>query len=114
MADLLGTGGFGSFSADLFKFSRIQPVPAAIGTLIHLDTPFGAEEMTVEFDVRASRAIPFAGSVYHNPLIALNMKQRFPGGFVLFVDALQFERVKPDPAAALANIDLQTADLYFF
>jgi hypothetical protein len=112
---LLGARGFTAFDADLFQFAGIEPITAAAWALVHLDPALGTEKVPVKFYFRAARAVAFARTIYHNVLMALNTKQRFTGGLVLFVDALQFERVKPDTATpTLANVDLKTTDLNFF
>ena len=99
----------------MFEFTCIEPVTAAIGALIDLDPPLGTEVVPMQFYPLASRAIAFAAGVDNDLVIPLNMKQRLTGSLVFFVDSLQFEGIKPYPAAtALADIDFETADLNFF
>src|SRR5947207_9574608 len=103
----------GALSADLFQFAGIQPIPAAVGTLIDLDSSLGAEVVTMKFYAGTPRALALTRAVYYHVLVALDMQQRFAGGFIFLIDPFQFEGVEPDAAAtALADIDFQTADLY--
>jgi hypothetical protein len=115
LTNLLGAGRFTTLETNLFQFAGIEPIAAAAWALVHFDPALGTEKVPVKFYSRAARAIAFARTVYHNVLIALNMKQGFASRLVLFVDALQFERVKPDTATpTLANINFKTTDLNFF
>jgi hypothetical protein len=111
---LFGSSGFTFFGPNVRQFTGVEPITAAIRALIHLDTAFGAEKMAVQPHAVATRAVTFAGRVYRNPFVAVNLEERFACHFAFLVDALELERVEPDPAAAvLAHIDDQTADLHF-
>ena len=107
---LAGIEGF--FLAHLGQLSGVKPVTATVGALVHFDAPAGAEEMAMELDALAARTLPLAGRVDNDPLVPLNRKQRLSSRLVLFIHALQLEGVEPNPpAAALAGIHIQVADL---
>jgi hypothetical protein len=81
--------------------------------LVNFDPAFGAEEMALEFDVRAAGAMPFSGWVDIDAGVPLNFEQVIAGWFVLFVDALKLERIEPNSAATpFADIDRDAADLF--
>jgi hypothetical protein len=107
---LAGIEGF--FLAHLGQLSGVKPVTATVGALVHFDAPAGAEEMAMELDALAARAGAFAGRVHGDPVVPLDPKQWLGGRLALFIHALQFEGVEPNPpAAALAGIHIQVADL---
>jgi hypothetical protein len=104
----------GFFRAHSGQFARIQPVPIAIGALVHFDSAFGAEEMPHQLHPFAPRAITLARRIDDDIFVALNFKQMLPGAFLLLINALKLERVEPDAAAtALTNVYLQVSDLPF-
>ncbi len=112
MAGLLLPGIEGLFLAHLGQLPGVKPVAATVGALVHLNAAAGAEEMAMELDALAARAAALAGRVHDDPFVPLNPKQRLPGRLALFIDALQFEGVEPNPpAAALADIHIQAANL---
>jgi hypothetical protein len=103
---------FAFLGANLRQFSRIQPIAAAVGTLIDLDPALGAEEVSMQANAGTARAIAFARRVDLDPIIPFDMKQRFASRFLFLVDALKLESVEPDAATAvLADIHHQAANL---
>ena len=112
MAGQLLPGGEGFFLPHLGQLPGVKPVTATVRAFVHLDPPPGAEEMAVELDALAARTLPLAGWVHNNLFVPLYPKQRLCSDLALFFHALQFEGVKPNaPAAALADIHIQAADL---
>lgn len=112
MAKLLRPGGLTAFGANLFQFTGIEPIAAAVGALIDLDPAFGAEIMTMQLDSGAARTIAFARGIHDHLFVALDVQERLAGGFVLLIDAFEFEGIEPNTAAAtLAHVHLQTAHL---
>jgi hypothetical protein len=103
----------GLFLPDLGQLTRIQPVPAAIRTLIHLHPALGAEEVPMQLDSGASRAFPLLRWVHDYPRVRSKMQQGVPG-LVLFINLLEFEGIKPNSGTAvLTDIDSKSADLDF-
>jgi hypothetical protein len=100
------------FRADRCQLARIEPVAIAIRALVHFDSPFGAEEMAHQLYPLTPRAISLAGRIDNYIFVVLDFQQILPGAFLLLVNPLEFERVKPNTAAtALANVDLEIAHL---
>jgi hypothetical protein len=59
-----------------------------------------------------ARAIALARCIDDHIFVALDFEQMFAGAFLLLINALKFEGVEPNAAAtALANVDLETANL---
>ncbi len=95
------------------QLSGIEPVTPAIGALIDLDLAFGAEKMPVQPHAIATGTIAFARGIDGDPLVPLEMEQRFTGYFIFFIDALEFKGVEPYPtAASLTDVNDQAADLH--
>ena len=104
--------GLSFFVADQGKFARIEPVAAAIRALIHFHAAFGAKEMAVKLHPGTAGTFAFTGWVHDDALIALEVKQGFPGGLAFFIDLLQFKAVEPNPTTtALASVQDKMADL---
>ena len=98
---------------DQGQLAGVEPIAAAIRTVIHLDGAPGVKKMATEFNAVAARAIAFAGVIHVQPWIALDIGEEFARGFVFFVHALEFEGVEPDAAAAtVANIHGHSAHLH--
>ena len=93
------------------QFAGIKPATAAARALVHLDPASGAEEVPLEFDARATGTLAFAGPVHDQALLVLDVHQRLTRDLMLFINPLQFESIKPNPAAtALAGVHKQVAD----
>jgi hypothetical protein len=93
------------------ELAGVEPVTGAVRTLIHFNAAFGGEEMAVELYAGAPGAVAFAERVHGHAFVALDPKEGIAGSHLL-IRALQFEGVKPDPAAAaLADVHAQAADL---
>src|SRR5690348_9154826 len=100
--------------ANFGQFAGIEPVTTAVGTLIDLDPPPGAEKVAMQLNPGAAGTIAFSSGIHLNAFIPFDVKQSLPGRFVILIDLLKLKNIKPDPAAtALANIDLKSAHLDF-
>jgi hypothetical protein len=114
MAGLLNDLGLTVLGSNQGQFAGIKPIPGAVRALVHFDSAFGAKEVPVEFHARAAGTLTFAGLVYNEALIALNVQQRLSGNFTHFIYFLQLEGIEPNPpATTLANIYGKVADLEF-
>jgi hypothetical protein len=99
---------------DQGEFARIKPVAAAVRALIHFHSTFGAKEMSVQLHTLAPGTPALAGRVHDYAFVTLEVEQGFPRSLTLFIDLLQFEAIKPNPAAtALTGIENEIADLQF-
>ena len=68
--------------------------------------------MPLEFNLGAAGALPLAGKIHVDLLVALNVQQPFSRRLMLLIHALQFEAVKPNSAtASLADIHSDAANL---
>src|SRR5690606_32672400 len=56
--------GLSFLGADFFQFALVEPVAAAVGTLIDFDQFCGAVIMTTQFNAVAARAFAFALMVH--------------------------------------------------
>ena len=100
--------------SDQGEFTRVEPITVAVRALVHLNAAFGAEEMAMEFHAGAAGASALAGWVHDNSLIVLDVQQGLSRSLRLFIDLLQLEGIKPNPAAtALAGVQNEVADLQF-
>jgi hypothetical protein len=112
MPELCFHRSFALFGSNFCQFAGVEPITATIGTLIHFDPALSAEKMAVQPDPSTTRAIPLPGGIDDDSLVASDVEQRFARGFTFIIDAIEFERIKPDSAAAfLTNIHDQAADL---
>jgi hypothetical protein len=109
----LAVAGFFFFGANHGEFAGIEPVTAAIGALVDLDLAFGAREMAMQLDVATAGTGAFSGRVDGNAGVPFDLQQVFAGRFLFFIDALEFERVKPNAStASLTNVHANIADLF--
>ena len=75
----IGTRGFASFRIgfvfvpNLAQFAVVQPEAAALGTFIHFNFSFGAEEVAHHHRARAMRTVPPFRVVHSDRGIALNV-----------------------------------------
>jgi hypothetical protein len=68
--------------------------------------------MTMESHLGTTGTLPFSGHIQYDSVIALYLKQMFPGQFLFLIYALQFKGIEPNPAASvLADVDDKAADL---
>ena len=76
-----------------------------------MNLAFGAKEVPVEFHPSAARTFTLAGLVHDYAFVALDVEQGLSRGFALFISLLQFEGIKPNPAAtALTGVQDDVAD----
>jgi hypothetical protein len=80
--------------------------------LIHLDFPFRAEEVALQLHILTAGTSSFTSGVHNQRLVAPDFQHGFARDLLLFVHALQFESVKPNPTTtALANVHGDCSDL---
>src|SRR5262249_12131891 len=104
----------GFFLADFFQLARVEPVTAAIRTVIHFDLFPGTEEMPEELHVFAAGTGAFAGEIHDYARIALDAQEMLAGHFALLVDALQFEGIEPNSSTTpVAAVHLYAAHFHF-
>jgi hypothetical protein len=96
------------FGPDLSQFTGIEPIAPAVGTF---NSPFGAEEMAMQFHIRAAWAIAFPHRVNLNNHIALNVQQTLPGGLVLSSTCFNSKvsnQIPPQPPSQTSTTRLPT------